>query len=108
MADYCLPSATFVEKDGTFTNFAGRVQRIHKAVEPLGKSKPDWLIFRMLSKRLGQSMPYFEAEDIFNDMAEHEPAFRDMSYKIIGLQGFSLNGRVEAEKKRTETEAEAT
>ncbi|MCG8607698.1 molybdopterin-dependent oxidoreductase, partial [bacterium] len=46
LAHYLLPSAAFVEKDGTFVNFAGRIQRICKAVEPLGESRPDWMIFR--------------------------------------------------------------
>jgi len=89
LANYCLPSATFVEKDGTFTNFSGRVQKIHKAVEPLGDSKPDWIIFRHLSKRLGKSMPYFEAEDVFKALAEEIDAFKGMSYEKLGEHGAS-------------------
>jgi NADH-quinone oxidoreductase subunit G len=103
LAHYILPSATYVEKDGTFTNFARRVQRIHKAVEPLGESKPDWVIFRNLSKRLGKSMPYFEAEDVFNAVAETVSAFSGLTYKKIGDQGAILNGQ----KDLKEPEAEA-
>ncbi|MFQ6114493.1 MAG: molybdopterin-dependent oxidoreductase, partial [bacterium] len=103
LAHYLLPSATFVEKDGTFTNFAKRVQRVHRAVEPLGESKPDWIIFRNLSKKLGKSMPYFEAEDVFNAMAEEVSAFRGLSYKKIGDQGIVLNGQ----EGLTEAEVEA-
>ncbi|MFQ5864869.1 MAG: molybdopterin-dependent oxidoreductase [bacterium] len=102
-AHYILPSATFVEKDGTFTNYARRVQRIHKAVEPLAESKPDWMIFRNLSKKLGKSMPYFEAEDVFIAMAEEVTAFRGLTYKKIGDQGIILNGQEEL----TETDVEA-
>ncbi len=40
IADVVLPSATYAEKEGTFTNFEGRVQRFKKAVEPLGASRP--------------------------------------------------------------------
>ncbi|TDI88892.1 MAG: 2Fe-2S iron-sulfur cluster binding domain-containing protein [Caldithrix sp.] len=100
LANYCLPSASFVEKDGTFTNFAGRVQEIHKAVEPLGESKPDWTIFRNLSKRLGKSMPYFEAGDVFNALAEEVDAFKGLSYEKIGEHGVLLNGhRASTEKE---------
>src|ERR1019366_10145924 len=34
-----LPTTTFAEKDGTFTNHAGRVQRIQRALE----SPPGWV-----------------------------------------------------------------
>jgi len=99
LANYCLPSATFVEIDGTFTNFAGRVQRIHETIKPLGESKPDWIIFRNLSKRLGKSMPYFESEDVFNALTEESDAFQGLSYAKIGEHGVLLNGRKESVEK---------
>ncbi len=97
-ADYILPAATFVEKDGTFTNFGRRVQRIHKAVEPLAQSRPDWLIFKYLARKLGGSMPYFEAQDVFDAMAEEIPVFAGLSYAMIGEQGVSLDLAHESEK----------
>ncbi|MFQ5639966.1 MAG: molybdopterin-dependent oxidoreductase, partial [bacterium] len=84
LAHYCLPSATFVEKDGTFTNHANRIQRIHQAVEPIGESKPDWQIFKGLAKKLGCSLPFFEIEDIFRALAETEQTFNGYSYYEIG------------------------
>lgn len=103
-ANYCLPSAAFVEKDGTFTNFANRVQRIHQAVEPLGESKPDWMIFRNLSKKFGKAMPFFEPQDVFAAIGEHEPAFKRISYETIQGQGISLNGQTENALNRLEAE----
>ena len=44
IADVVLPAASFAEKDGTFTNSERRVQRVRKAVEPVGDSRPDWEI----------------------------------------------------------------
>ena len=44
IADVVLPATSFAEKDGTFTNSERRVQRIRKAVEPRGQSRPDWEI----------------------------------------------------------------
>ena len=41
-AHLVLPSAAYVERDGTFTNFEGRVQRFRPAMAPLGEARPDW------------------------------------------------------------------
>jgi NADH-quinone oxidoreductase subunit G len=99
LAHYVLPSATFVEKDGTFTNYARRVQKINRAVQPLGESKPDWMIFRNLAKKLGKSMPYFEVEDVFVALSNQLSAFSGLTYQAIGDQGVVLNGhKVESEK----------
>src|SRR5262249_39154702 len=43
-AHLTLPSAAWVEREGTYTNLAGRVQRFWRAVPPLGASRPDWEI----------------------------------------------------------------
>ena len=42
-----------LEKDGTFTNTERRVQRIRKALEPVGESMPDWMILSALAGRMG-------------------------------------------------------
>src|SRR5690606_8385501 len=44
MAHVILPGVSPYEKDGTFTNDAGRVQRIREAIAPPGIAKPDWEI----------------------------------------------------------------
>jgi predicted molibdopterin-dependent oxidoreductase YjgC len=41
MADVILPSASFAEKDGTFTNSDRRVQRVRQALPSIGESLPD-------------------------------------------------------------------
>lgn len=49
--DLFLPSATFAETDGSFINFQGKLKRLHKAIEPIGKSKPDdWIIKEVTSR----------------------------------------------------------
>ena len=51
-ADVLLPGASFAEKTGTFTNTERRVQMVHKAIEPLGESRPDWWIIAEVAKRI--------------------------------------------------------
>lgn len=58
LATVVLPAASFAEKEGTFTNFEGRVQRIRKAIEPVGNSLADWEIIVKLARRIGHPMPY--------------------------------------------------
>ena len=44
-AHLVLPSAAYVEREGTFTNFEGRVQRFRTALDALGEARPDWDVF---------------------------------------------------------------
>ncbi len=51
-ADVLLPGVSFAEKDGTFTNTERRIQRVRKAIEPLGDARPDWQIIRDVAQRI--------------------------------------------------------
>ncbi len=90
-ADLVLPGASYAEKDGTFTNFEGRVQRIRKAFDPIGNSKPTWQTLWELGSLLGMPMAYTRAEDVFKDLAKEDEAFQGMDYKKIGNQGMLWN-----------------
>ena len=86
-ATYLLPSATYAEKNGTFTNFEGRVQKFNKAFEPLGDSQPEWKILQNLANHLGSSWSYANEEQIFLDLAREIPAFHNLSYSRLGAGG---------------------
>src|SRR3546814_16277811 len=47
-----LPGSTFLEKDGTFTNAARRIQRVRKVMAPPNGSA-DWEIVQMVAPALG-------------------------------------------------------
>jgi len=51
-ADVVLPGVSFAEKEGTFSNTERRVQKVNKAVEPLGNAWPDWKIVAELGARM--------------------------------------------------------
>ncbi|MBV1837349.1 NADH-quinone oxidoreductase subunit NuoG [Acetobacter estunensis] len=57
-ADVILPGATYTEKEGTWVNTEGRVQRGFQAVFPPGEAKEDWKILRAVSEVLGATLPY--------------------------------------------------
>lgn len=108
-ADFILPACTYFEKEGTFTNYAGRVQKANKAIEPLDDSMPEWTIIRNMSRRIGKSLAYFEAEDIFHDLVKSVAVFAGMDYEAIGDSGLVVqeNGKLAGKAKREVAEEEA-
>ena len=91
LARVLLPAAVYAEKEGTFTNVQGRVQRIHAAVPPLGEALPDLEILSRLSAALGVSLPPPDPARIFEAMGERVTAFCGMSYDTVGESGQLLN-----------------
>jgi NADH-quinone oxidoreductase subunit G len=92
-ADLLLPAATYAEAEGTFTNFAGRVQRIQAAVTPLGESRPHWEILMKLAQALGRDFGYSSAAALFEHLASSVKEFQEMRYDLIGSQGIEISQR---------------
>jgi formate dehydrogenase alpha subunit len=87
LADVVLPSASFAEKDGTFSNTERRVQRIRKIVNPPGEAKPDWEIIAGISTKIGYPMNYSSAKEIFEEIAKVTPSYAGISYDRIEKEG---------------------
>lgn len=79
-ADVVLPSASFAEKDGTFTNTERRVQRVRKAINPPGNSHQDWEIICDLSSRMGYPMAYRDSEAIMEEISRVTPSYGGITY----------------------------
>ena len=83
-ADVVFPAASFAEIDGTFTNNAGNVQRVRKAIEPLHRSKPDWVIASLIAREMGVDFGYdFSASLVFKSLAESVPAYEGLRYPAL-------------------------
>lgn len=89
-AHVILPGATFAEKEGTFTNFEARVQKINRALLPLGDSLPDWEVITRLSRFMGYPLPYTGAEAVFNEIVREVAGFAGLSYAKLGAKGVKL------------------
>lgn len=85
-----LPSAVYAEKEGTFTNCQGRVQRIWPAFTPLGEAKGDWQIMDMLSDKLSRSLKFKTSADVFDHVAKNVNSFSEMNYAKLSDQGMLL------------------
>jgi len=90
LADVVLPAASFAEKEGTFTNTERRVQRVRKAIAPLGDSKPDWWITCQIGQRMGnKGFDFTHPSQIMDEIANLTPSYGGISYSRLedgGLQ----------------------
>ena len=86
-ADVILPAASFLEKEGTFTNAERRVQLVRAAMDPPGSALPDFEIITRVSRALGHEMGYETAEDVMNEIAELTPDFAGITYERLGRKG---------------------
>ncbi|HEY1615620.1 MAG TPA: NADH-quinone oxidoreductase subunit NuoG [Rhizomicrobium sp.] len=78
LADVVLPGAAYTEKDGTYVNFEGRVQRARRAAFPPGDAKEDWAILRALSDVLGKRLPYDDREGVRRAIIAQAPHFSEI------------------------------
>ncbi len=87
LADALLPSGTFAEKEGTFTNYEGRVQKISRAIPSVGNSRPDFEIFAALLKRAGKGDMVSDVAKAFDLMAVEVQAFAGLIYEELPAEG---------------------
>jgi len=81
-----LPGASFLEKDGTFTNAERRISRVRKAIEPLA-GLADWQVTMELSRALGYPMDYGHPSEIMDEIARLTPTFAGVSYDKLERLG---------------------
>ncbi|MBI1224669.1 MAG: formate dehydrogenase subunit alpha [Bacteroidetes bacterium] len=86
-ADVLLPGASFLEKEGTFTNGERRIQRVQKVVEPIGESKPDGVIFSEMMNRLGYPQQPYTAKGMLEEISQIVPFFAGVRWDELGEQG---------------------
>lgn len=70
LADVVLPTAAYLENEGTFTNLEGRVL-LREAARPVpGNAKQDWEVLSGVATALGKGyyFSYENVEDIFNEL----------------------------------------
>ncbi len=123
LADIIFPAATFAEKNGTFVNINGMVQRIRPAVSVAGQDRaldgmsmsrldkfgtqwdrwasgkkinalPTWKILSDIAKAMGSKLKFNMAEEVFTEMANTLEAFKGLDYDIIGELGSKIKSEI--------------
>ncbi len=69
IADLILPGSAYTEKDATYLNTEGRVQRTNAAVSPPGDAKEDWKIIRAFSAFVDKVLPYDNISELRKRLA---------------------------------------
>ncbi|MEW5848732.1 MAG: formate dehydrogenase subunit alpha [Myxococcota bacterium] len=87
LAHVVLPGASFLEKDGTFTNGERRVQRVRQILDPPGDARPDWRILCDLMAATGYAQPFRHPSEIMDEIALVNPAFRGISHARLERNG---------------------
>jgi formate dehydrogenase alpha subunit len=78
LAHVVLPACTFAEKDGTFTNLEGKVNRVRPALEPYEEAHPDWEIFAALGGALGYPMEYDGPQAVQREIMKLLPGYYNL------------------------------
>ncbi len=86
-ADVVLPAASYAEQEGTYTSMERRIQRVRRAIDPFGESKPDHEIIRALANALGASWPAQSPEAIFREMQQLVPCYDRITWKSLDQPG---------------------
>ncbi len=123
LADIIFPAATFAEKNGTFVNITGMVQRIRpaisivehdRALDGMSMSRldkfgtkwdrwasgkkinalPTWKILSLVSKAIGSKLKFNMAEEVFTEMANTLEAFKGLDYDVIGELGSKIKSEI--------------
>ena len=94
IADIILPSPTYTEQSGLFSNLEGRVQECRKASYPIGQAKEDWKIFNLISKQIHN-------KNLFNSFKEvREEAIKSIK-NFNGLDLLPKKMKSEFQKKKS-------
>jgi NADH-quinone oxidoreductase subunit G len=118
--DIVFPAAAFAEKNGTFVNFQGTIQRIRSAVATKemdraldqmsmsrwdkfgsefdrwmqGKkvdAKSSWKILLTLLSKSSSGSKLELAEDVFDEISKNIKEFNGLDYEVIGDSGKKIN-----------------
>ena len=90
VAHVLLPGTAFAEKDGTFTNEGGQVQRFKRVLPPPGEAKPDWEAIREVALAMGIGLDYLSVREVMEEISQKVPGYSGMTYESLGEHGKKL------------------
>lgn len=98
MANVVLPGASFAEKEGTFTNQEGRVQRLNRLIEPQGDAREDWQIIASLAEAMDSSFYYKSLNDVSDEIKSVVPMYGEISFGSLNGNGELTKGTVSSKQ----------
>jgi NADH-quinone oxidoreductase chain G len=86
-AHVVLPACSFAEKEGTFTSVGRAVQRVNRAIKPVGQARSDFEIFNQLCAFLTNAPAYAAPSAVFAEIAATVPAYNGLTFAGLGDNG---------------------
>ncbi len=86
-ADVILPSSSYLEKLGTYTNTDRRVQIGHPVLRMPGQARLDWEIVSDVATRMGYPMHYESPAEVFAEFASLTDAYATLRHDNLGPTG---------------------
>ena len=86
-AHVVLPACSFAEKEGTFTSVGGAVQRVNRAIKPLGQARSDFQILSELIARLDGTAPCADVASAFAELTATAPGYKGLTLAGLGDEG---------------------
>ena len=90
IADVVLPSATFAQQEGTYTNLERRVQLLPVVLGPKGEEEADWRIVTQIAKKMGaQGFDHASVDQVFDEINNLVRIYGGITYDRLqsgGLQ----------------------
>jgi formate dehydrogenase alpha subunit len=85
VADVVLPSVTFAEKEGTFTNLERRVQPLRKVLDIQNSgSRPDWWMTCEIAKAMNaQGFDFHCAAQVLDEISNLIPLYAGITYQRL-------------------------
>ncbi|MBI1922074.1 MAG: molybdopterin-dependent oxidoreductase [Geobacter sp.] len=87
LADVVLPACSFAEKEGTFTSAGKAVQKVNRAIKPVGQAKSDFEIFNTLYVNLSGKPAVADPKAAFAEITASVPAYAGLTYETLGDAG---------------------
>jgi NADH-quinone oxidoreductase subunit G len=90
--DVLLPATRSAEREGTVTNFAGRVQVIREVLPRYGIALDPWVILDRIGRARGLEIGGDSPAETFDRLAGRVTAFRGLRWDELGSTGAWLGG----------------
>jgi len=74
VAHVCLPAASFAEKEASWTNHEGRVQKGKQALDLVGEAEADTTMFSEIARSMGYPLDYAGPREILMEAGRVAPA----------------------------------
>lgn len=89
-AHVVLPATSFAEKTGTYTSVGRAVQRVNRAIQPIGQARSDFELFNAFYEALGEGVPFADVEAAFAAIAATVPAYKGLTFAGLSDEGAIL------------------